>query len=221
MNSIGYNNTKEINVPVPISSIYREGDAASRIYLLLHGYMQKAEELYKLIEPLIPKKQTIIAPNGPFPIPGYFPIKKTSLKKDLIKGYSWYFYDKENDKFLIDYYCPSIVLKELLSSFVKLPITIIGYSQGGYLSLFVSELVYKVDKIIAINSSFRVDKLKNYRKIEVINICSAKDGIIDIKLAEKRYKKLLKLGYRGEFITLEGQGHKLNQKHLSTIGKFI
>lgn len=50
--------------------VYLEkGDKARRVYVLLHGFSQTGQFLYKKLRDIIPKDSIVISPNAPFFVP--------------------------------------------------------------------------------------------------------------------------------------------------------
>ena len=98
------------------------------LFLLLHGFSQRGESLLKKLLPILPKDAAILSPNAPFPAP---------FKTDsgYLEAYAWYFYLAKENKFVIPPGPAIKALKNLITKlgYEKLPLTIIGFSQGGYL----------------------------------------------------------------------------------------
>lgn len=106
--------------------------------------------MYRKLLPYLPGDAIIIAPNGPFPLP--------RVKEHKIDyGYAWYFYDKFERKYLINQDLPKSWIKEIveLNNPLNLPVTIIGFSQGGYLAPMVGKVIKNTRLVIGIGCEFR------------------------------------------------------------------
>jgi len=117
--------TTRIKVPSFHLVDYIKNDCPNpkRVILLLHGYGEKAQKIFKRLIEYLPKDSLVIAPNGPFPLP-----VKTEDGYKL--SFAWYFFDPIKDKFFIDYELPSELLKNFYQQLdlPDLPLTIIGRS---------------------------------------------------------------------------------------------
>ena len=188
----------------------------TRRYLLLHGYAERGEKMFNRIASLLPPDGEIIAPSGPFPLPGRFPLSEQRDEQQFVKSFAWYFYDKAAQHFFIDYTIPSRLLRNLIIELDELPLTIIGYSQGGYLSLFAACEIPQCDHIIGINSSWREDKLHpdaSLKKLRVDSINGEKDKIVDPVYARKRHERLLAKGATGTFHSIKGGEHRWGKEY--------
>ena len=146
-----------------------------RINLFLHGYAENAEIFYKRISNVFELEHRSLFLNGSFPIP--------KIRGDIVLyQYAWYFYNSVENNYYIDFKTPIESIKKLLlslnlSSNVK--ITIIGYSQGGYLAPFLAANLPAADRVIAINASIREDKLEGELNFQLDQIHATKDEKVD------------------------------------------
>ena len=161
------------------------------------------------------KKVAIIAPNGLYPMPKAFPLSGVvKTPEELLQGFAWYFYHASTNTFLIDYKVPMKTLSSWLTDInpSSLPVTIIGYSQGGYLAPFVAMEYSKVGalkKVIGINCSFREDLMSEVPSFPMSLIQGKEDTIIDTTLSSTRFEALKKRGLQGDYIRVENADHKL------------
>ncbi len=198
------------------------------IYILLHGYSESGFKIYKRLGHKIDQQQKdvlVLAPDGLFPLPKSFPLDTKILKskEELLQGFAWYFYHAVTDQFLIDYDIPAQTLAQWIQTVLESHqlssdnLTIIGYSQGGYLAPFLGEalemLSLSPNKVIGINCSFREDKLQKVPNFPLSQIQGKEDKIIDTKLCFERFQKLKARGLSsGDFYWLENEDHKLSPK---------
>jgi predicted esterase len=182
-----------------------------RIYLLLHGYMLDGKFMMDTLEQYLPKDSLIISPNGPFIVPH----KKG---ESFFAKYSWYFFEPKQKKFFVSYEPAAKYLSELLDSIdLKLPVTVIGYSQGGFLAPKVAEFCTRIDQVIGLACIFR-PKLFTKRDIEYSQIHSIEDGIVSPIDAESEFKNL---NSSGKFIKIENIGHKLGPVYFKKLKSLI
>lgn len=199
---------------------------AKRVYLLLHGYAENAKVLYNNLEEILPTDDDclILAPNGPFPLPAHFPLTKPKEdNKELIRMFAWYFFDAKTSTYYIDYKLPCEILFNLLEDLglSNIPTTLIGFSQGGYLSLFAGERVPQVDHIIGINCGLRYDMLKGpvKKRIDIMN--GDCDVIVEPAKTIAGHKELIKMGSTGEHFLIPNEGHKLTSAFRDKIKELI
>lgn len=191
-------------------------DDAKKIILLLHGYGERGKTIFKKLKSVLPGDAKIICPNGPFPMP-----KKTN---DGFKmSYAWYFFDPITEKFFIDYDLPAYLLEQFFKAkgYDKLPLTIIGYSQGGYLAPFVGQRLEQTSHVVGINCRFRHDMLKNNFAFRLDAINGSIDDLVDPDQAEKSFYVLKKKGINGEFYKIDGEGHEITPPIKENLAKII
>lgn len=189
------------------------------VFVLFHGFSEKGATIYKRLGSRIHKhfenqgrKVLVLAPNGLYPMPHFHPLEAEGTPEELLKGYSWYFYHQSTDYFLVDYIVPATTFKNWIEALIPthIPKTIIGYSQGGYLSPFVGLQLKEVKKVIGINCSFREEKFDRLPDFPLLQFQGDKDTVIDTMLCHNRFQALVEKGYKnGEFIWMPGIDHKL------------
>jgi predicted esterase len=187
-----------------------------RIYLLLHGYLLDGEFMLNALKDTIPDDSMIIAPNGPFPVP----VKK---KDRYIPKYAWYFFDSASKTYYIDFNPASHFLEEVLNKYnnQKLPVTVIGYSQGGYLSPKIPEVIYEVDTVIGLACCFRNERFSIKSDVTYHQIHGSNDLIVDAKGSTEEFEQLKKRGNKGEFILLDSTAHRIDEVMLTTLQKYL
>ena len=196
----------------------------TRRYLLLHGYAERGEKMFNRVASLIPYEGEIIAPNGPFPLPGRFPLSEEREGQQFVKSFAWYFYDRATRRFFIDYSIPARLLGNLLQQENDhLPVTIIGYSQGGYLSLFAAGEIPRCDHIIGINGSWRDDKLppNTSLNLRIDSINGEQDAIVDPQQAKEGHQRLIARGARGGFYSIPREEHRWGEGFVGKLKELI
>ncbi len=133
-----------------MDGVIRAPAQAKEAFLLLHGLNERGRRIYRKLLSFLPKDALIIAPNAPFPLP-----RQTDTRIDY--GFSWYFYDRFDHSYFIDQNMAKSWIKELLHLKVPrhLPLTIIGFSQGGYLAPIVAKELPEAWLVIGIGCEFR------------------------------------------------------------------
>jgi predicted esterase len=182
---------------------------AKRIIVLLHGYEQSGEKMMEKLKSAIPSDAVILAPNGPFPLP-----RRTESGYRL--GFSWYFWNPFTDEYFVDMeiavkFVQGLVQEMALKhSLPDLPITLIGFSQGGYLAPFVAQAISRVDHVIGLGCEFLVDEMEHPVKYRMDSVHGALDDIVNCENSKKAHQELVKRGVKGEFHALSETGHRID-----------
>ncbi len=204
---------KTINLPLHLDCQFHtnECEDPKRIYLLLHGYMLDGKFMIDTLKQYLPNDALIISPNAPFLIPH----KKGDT---FFARYSWYFLEPKEKKFFVGLEPAARFLSDLLDQFNKeLPVTIIGYSQGGFLAPKVAQLCQRVDKVIGLACIFR-NKYFEKRDITYSQVHSVEDGIVSPEEAQTQFEML---NSKGEFIKIDKIGHKLGPLYFDKLKTLI
>jgi predicted esterase len=133
-----------------MDGVIRLPEAPTQVILLLHGLGERGRRIFRKLLASLPEDALIIAPNAPFPLP--------QVKDQRISyGFSWYFYDKFERKYFLNQDLARSWLKTLLQAKNpgKLPLTIIGFSQGGYLAPLLGTDLPETDLVIGLGCEFR------------------------------------------------------------------
>jgi predicted esterase len=210
--------TIEIVANYQLETIVRKVDSPKFMILLLHGYAQKASFIYRKIINFLPIDAEVHAPTAPFPLLSNHPLQERPKNRQLVAGYAWYFYDAVMDYFYIPYKIPVQILNNYLkiNNPCRLPIVVIGYSQGGYLLPFLSLENELINHIIGINCSYRVDLINRDLEVKADAINGEQDEMVDPYLAGKRQQQLF-----GEFILLPEQGHRLTANFGTEVARLL
>lgn len=187
-----------------------------RIVLLLHGYSESGEKIFKRLLKHLPENHLVIAPNGPFPLVDRFPLETTKSSDKLLRGYAWYFYDQKENKYIVDYAIPVSFLNSLISKLnpAKVPVSLIGYSQGGYLAPFLAAENELIEDVFGINCSYRHDLFPTSMKKPIYAFQGSDDPIIDVELAKSRHENY----GLGDYQLIENENHRLSQNLAQIVG---
>jgi predicted esterase len=188
------------------------------IIFLLHGYGEEGSKIHHQLKSVLPTDALIVAPNGPFLIP-------ERTETGYRAGYSWYFYEPVSDSYIVDMTAAVGVLKELhtkLDSKGELPVTIIGFSQGGYLAPFVGQTFGATTQgVIRINYKFLNDKLEALPKFQMDLIQGEKDEVVNLEQVRGSFQKLQARGVRGGFHPVPELGHRIRPSALEVLSRVL
>lgn len=187
-----------------------------KLFLLLHGFSQRGESLIKKLSPILPKDAAILSPNAPFPAP---------FKTDAgyLEAYAWYFYLAKENRFVIPPGPAIAALKKLISGlgYEKLPITIIGFSQGGYLAPVLAKDM-TVKHIISVSADYLARYYSKDDKFKLDAIHGAKDEISPIGESKKNLDALKKdFGIDAHFHELPNTRHEVDEAAIKVIASLL
>ena len=187
-----------------------------RVFLLLHGFKQDGEYLFKLLKDSLPDDVAIISPNGPF----FVPVEK---REGHVMKYAWYFFDQLKKSYFIDYTPATEYIKSILIELDlhRKPITVIGYSQGGYLAPKIAETITAVDTVIGLGCVFRNKMFDVRTSVMIHQINSKTDSVIDFDSAKGEFLKLRERGNLGRFVALDGPSHRLSNEYIFELAQFL
>ena len=187
----------------------------SETIVLLHGFGENAERIYRSVGPYLPSDKQLIIPNGLFPL-------AFRGQKRLHPVFAWYFYDKERDEYHIPYNIPARVVGNLLEEIgIRGEVQFIGYSQGGYLAPFCGQQYKQTKQVLCVNASLRIEQLDAIPYFPIHCLNGEEDPIVDSVLARKRFEFFRKQGLTGSFQSLPHCQHDLNERLGSQIGKIL
>lgn len=209
---------KKAEVPGPHYANYllvKKPDARE-VCLLLHGYAETGIYFYEKLKDSLPEHATVIAPDGPFFIP-------VMTRKGYRRGHSWYFYDGTTDEYIIDMsigveYILNIFQKENL---MKMPVRIVGYSQGGYFAPFVGLRLKHTRQVIGMNSQFLDDELTDLPSFAMHALNGAKDEIVESTKSEQSVKNMSGRGIRADFELIEDGTHRLGPEFMERLNTLL
>lgn len=204
-----------IKTEIPIDYILTSPEGPKEIFLLLHGFVQEATDLYDVIKEFLPKDAIVVAPNGLFPIP-----KVNKKTKKLELKFTWMFYNRETQKQYFDYDVPVQGLCSLMRSLnlPNLPLTVIGFSQGGYVApFFLEKYSGQIKQLIGIGAVIKNDLLKKTISYKVNLLHGKFDNIVELDNAKKSLSPITD----GEFHILDNTGHRLNDEVANKIKELV
>lgn len=194
-----------------LEGVSRRVDSPCEVILLLHGLGERGKRIFRKLLPYLPKDALIIAPNGPFPLP-----RNKENKIDF--GHSWYFYDKLEKKYFINQDLAKFWLRDLLKieNPDSLPVTIIGFSQGGYLAPLAGKEIKETKLIIGLACEFRTTLIHEKLPFPMVAVHGDEDEIIPPSMAKNEIALLKDIGIHVDFHSVKG-GHEIT----SEMGKVV
>lgn len=175
------------------------------LILLLHGYDERGKRIFRKLAPYLPSHALILAPNGPYPLP--------RPKVDRLDfGYAWYFYDKFKERHPHGPDLPAQWLADLigLHNPSRLPVTIIGFSQGGFLAPTVAFKVPETKLVVGVGCAFVSGFFPERPKFDLINLHGQSDEVVPLSRIEGEAKKLADKNIIFERRIVEDTAHEIN-----------
>lgn len=184
--------------------------------LLLHGYNERGLRIFRKIRRYLPEDSYIIAPNGPFPLPRVKPHR-------VDFGYAWYFYDPFTKTYHVDQTLVTGLLKELLKQAnpENLPVTIIGFSQGGYLAPLIGYAEKNTKHVIGIGCEFRTRFFPSRPAFTLDAIHGEIDPIVSYEHAQTEISSLNDLGINVSWHLIPELKHEISAEVGLTIKKIM
>ena len=182
------------------------------ITLLLHGYNERGLRIYRKLKRALPADTYIIAPNGPFPMP-----RPKADRLDF--GYAWNFYDDHNGQYHVDEHTIVSLIKNLIDPLnpEKLPITIIGFSQGGFLAPLLAYGIPEVKHVIGIGCIFRPRFFPRPATFTLDAIHGASDAIVSSERALQEIEVLKNTGINVNWHSISDLKHEINLEVIKLI----
>lgn len=206
------------NAPLTFDHDYfiKVPEKPKRIYVLLHGYLLDGEFMFNKLGSVIPEDGIIVSPNGPFPVP----VKKNN---QFAPRYAWYFFDPGKKIYYINYEPAAYFMRTFLQRIwpFELPMTLIGYSQGGYIAPKIAEIVPLVDTVVGMACTYRNSRFEFRDEVKLHQINSEVDPMVDIENSKKEFNILADRGNLGQFITLSESGHKIDEHYLAELKNLL
>lgn len=192
----------------------------SPVFFLLHGYSQTGEtfieKLLPAFSPEVLEAATLVAPNGPFPVPEY--------DDGVFKpGFSWYFYETKSDAYYVDMKLGIDYVKSLVDhlDLAARPKILIGYSQGGYIVPFAAQALQRVKHIIGVNCQFLREEIEGALPCSMDQVQGSDDKMVSAKIAKEYFEKLKPRNKDGRYVEVTGAGHGLSGAILAEVKKLV
>lgn len=206
--------TEQISIPWEVKLVRLGSEPAST--LLLHGFMQTAERVSKLLEPSLAESGICaVSIQAPFPVYKQLPDRYRV-------GYSWYFYDHLSKVHVIKKETAVQFISSVLEHLGELEeiSTVIGFSQGAYLAPHVASVLPKAQLVVGIGGRFMADQFSSPPQFDLVQIHGSDDQVVDPELTRIQHEQLVNKGVNSQLHVLQGVGHEINdlvRAQLSTV----
>ena len=175
------------------------------VILLLHGLSEKGKRIYRKLISYLPQNAIILAPNAPFPIQ-----RESAFGTSY--GFTWYFYNMKERSYFIDQTTARYTLKEILKTYnpTALPLTIIGFSQGGYLAPLVGMDHQNTKLVLGLGCEFRETLIKEKISFPLVGIHGEDDDIISPESSFASFEKVKHFSPHAEWLRVPNTKHEIN-----------
>lgn len=208
--------THELVGPWQMKTMERRPTTPKSITLLLHGYNERGLRIFRKLKRHLPADTHIIAPNAPFPLP--------RVKPDRLDfGYAWYFYDRFTQSYHVDQQLVLTLLTNLLKKTNpdNLPVTIIGFSQGGYLAPLVAFSEPQTKHVIGIGCEFRTRFFPTQPNFTLDAIHGTSDPLVSCEHAKTEIDLLKDHGIAVGWHEIPDLKHEISNEVAATISKLL
>jgi len=177
-----------------------------KVILLLHGLSERGKRIFRKLSPYLPDDALILAPNAPFPLP-----RRSEL--GVSYGFSWYFYDSSTGQYFLKQDMARSWLAELLKLYnpSSLPLTIIGFSQGGYLAPLVGLDHPNTELVIGLGCEFRDTLIQEKMHFPLVGLHGKEDDIVSMESSLNNFDKVKHLAPWSHWEAIPETKHEINQ----------
>ncbi len=195
-----------------LKGVVRRPSAPTEIILLLHGLGERGKRIYRKLLPVLPSTALVIAPNAPFPL-------ERAKEGRMDYGHSWYFYDKLENRYFVTQDLAKYWLRDLLllENTAKLPVTIIGFSQGGYLAPLVGMEIPETRLVIGLACEFRSNLLASLPQFPLSAVHGEADTVVKAEASRTELALLVERGIDATFHLVVGTGHEISPGMARTV----
>lgn len=197
----------ELKALAVFDGVERTPDHPDQVILLLHGLNERGLRVYRKLIKYLPDSALVLAPNAPFPLP-----REKAGKTEY--GFCWYFYDRTTKSYFLNQSLAVSWLKEFLASknISHLPLTIIGFSQGGYLAPLLGHELPQTKLVIGLGCEFRDNLVSDEIKFSLIGLHGAADNIVNVDHSRLEAEKLLAKNLPVTWEMIPDTGHEISGK---------
>ncbi len=195
----------ELKALAVFDGVERTPDHPDQVILLLHGLHERGLRIYRKLIKFLPERALVLAPNAPFPLP-----REKNGRTEY--GFCWYFYDRNTRSYYLNQTLAVSWLKEFLASknISHLPLTIIGFSQGGYLAPLIGDTVPQTKLVIGLGCEFRDNLVSEKMKYPLIGLHGANDKIVNVEHSKADAERLMSKGLNIKWESIPGTAHEIS-----------
>lgn len=197
--------SRKLGALLSLQTVERKPENPKSVVLLLHGLDERGLRIYRKLLRYLPEDSYVLAPDAPFPLP--------RMKSDRMDfGYSWYFYDKFQKTYQVDQTLALSLLHSLLKEInpQELPLTIIGFSQGGYLAPLLGYQEKTTRHIIGIGCEFRTKFFPHPPTFTLDAVHGDADSIIPPNMAKNEIESLKEKNITVNWHSVPGAKHEIS-----------
>lgn len=209
---VAHSKTQKIQIDCPFDAEYTYTPGQGQnLVILLHGFAHNADFMMNFFQSAIQDSfrydHHLLSINAPFVV------TNKDHKKKFQLSYAWYFYDSQQEHYVItqDFACNYIKKLVQALNLDHLNKILIGYSQGGYLAPFASLHLEKVSQVIGLACNFKSQYLPKQLDFYLDAIHGEDDVIVDYHQAKKEHQIMKEQGNQGDFISLKNNHHRLTE----------
>ncbi|MCB0347267.1 MAG: hypothetical protein KDD37_00450 [Bdellovibrionales bacterium] len=186
------------------------------LYLLLHGFSQRGESIFKKLEPVLPQNAAVLSINAPFPSP-------VKIKEEYKEAYAWYFYLSKEKRFVIPPTESARSIHKLLTSLglINLPVHIIGFSQGGYMVPWLVREFPKVTRAITIAADYPNHYYEGLPAYQFDAVHGVDDKVAPIEEVKRNIESLVASGRSVSLHEVSNTGHEVNDLMIGKIRELV
>lgn len=196
----------EVRALAVFDGVERSVENPEQVILLLHGLHERGLRIFRKLVTHLPANALIIAPNAPFPLP-----REKEGRTEY--GYCWYFYDRQTKSYYLNQKLAVSWLTELLraKNISHLPLTIIGFSQGGYLAPMLGHALPQTKLVIGLGCEFRDNLVDEKIQFPLVGLHGAEDKIVNVDHSRKDAEILKAKGLPVHWETVPGTAHEISE----------
>ena len=179
----------ELRALAVFDGVERAVDKPEQVILLLHGMNERGLRIYRKLISHLPDNALVISPNAPFPLP-----REKDGRTEY--GYCWYFYDRATKSYYLNQKLAVSWLAELLNAknIAHLPLTIIGFSQGGYLAPILGHALPQTRLVIGLGCEFRENLVDEKIHFPLVGLHGENDFVVNVNHSRSDAEKLIAKG---------------------------
>jgi predicted esterase len=201
---------------LPVKYQWHPRANATELVILLHGYQSRGDRISRDLLSAVPDSASVLIPTGPFPVP-------VRIDDGFREAYAWYFYDSKTKSMLISLDPATEWIAHLIHQCgaSTLPVRIVGFSQGGFFAPYVGQKIKNVKHVIALSAGFPERYFGNSHPFRLDAIHGTEDGVCPYAVARDEHKLLIDKGWCGEFVTLPGTEHRIDDSMRSEVARLL
>lgn len=199
--------TLELQAHLPFSFHHKVHEDDEKLVLFLHGYMDSGMSFFRRALRGNEISESILAPNGPFPLP-------VQTEDSFKEAYAWYFWEYSKNRVVIPPRVSVGLLKELIDQlgYTKKPKVLVGFSQGGFMLPYLLPELEGIKGLVAVGAGFREQDYPASTAVPLVAIHGDEDKIIGLDYSQKSFEALLATRkIKGDFHIIPGLGHTVNE----------